>query len=149
MFPLDHRRRYLACSGLSAPLPAMRRLGRQSRQQLLERPAQRQPAAAGGGGVGRGPADPLEPHRLSRGDLRDQRRQVPDLSDPSRLTRPRCGDGAADRGRQDDHGAQRDADVRSAPTFVGIASMPSTTPLSLRAFLLTPYARMPDAPEPG
>ena len=31
-----------------------------------------------------------------------------------------------------------------APTFVGIASMSSTTPLSLRAFLLTPHARMPD-----
>jgi hypothetical protein len=29
-------------------------------------------------------------------------------------------------------------------TFVGIASMSSTTPLSLRAFLLTPHARMPD-----
>ena len=31
-----------------------------------------------------------------------------------------------------------------APTFAGIARMSSTTPLSLRAFLQTPHARMPD-----
>jgi mono/diheme cytochrome c family protein len=31
-----------------------------------------------------------------------------------------------------------------APTFSAIAQMPSTTPLSLRAFLQTPHAQMPD-----
>jgi len=31
-----------------------------------------------------------------------------------------------------------------APTFAAVARMKSTTPLSLRAFLLTPHARMPD-----
>jgi mono/diheme cytochrome c family protein len=31
-----------------------------------------------------------------------------------------------------------------APTFAAIARLKSTTPLSLRAFLLTPHARMPD-----
>jgi mono/diheme cytochrome c family protein len=30
------------------------------------------------------------------------------------------------------------------PTFVGIANISSTTPLSLRAFLQTSHARMPD-----
>jgi|SRR6185437_9487472 len=30
------------------------------------------------------------------------------------------------------------------PTFAGIARMSSTTPISLRAFLQTPHARMPD-----
>src|SRR5579863_7050622 len=38
-----------------------------------------------------------------------------------------------------DHGTSN-----GAPTFSAIAQMPSTTPLSLRAFLLTPHARMPD-----
>lgn len=32
----------------------------------------------------------------------------------------------------------------SAPTFVAIARMKSTTPMSLRVFLLTPRAGMPD-----
>lgn len=31
-----------------------------------------------------------------------------------------------------------------APTFASIAAMPSTTALSLRAFLQTPHQRMPD-----
>jgi mono/diheme cytochrome c family protein len=31
-----------------------------------------------------------------------------------------------------------------APTFAAIARMKSTTPMSLRAFLLTPHPRMPD-----
>jgi mono/diheme cytochrome c family protein len=31
-----------------------------------------------------------------------------------------------------------------APTFTAIARMKSTTPMSLRAFLQTPHARMPD-----
>ena len=31
-----------------------------------------------------------------------------------------------------------------APTFAAVARMTSTTPMSLRAFLLTPHARMPD-----
>jgi mono/diheme cytochrome c family protein len=31
-----------------------------------------------------------------------------------------------------------------APTFTAVARMKSTTPLSLRAFLLTPHARMTD-----
>ena len=30
------------------------------------------------------------------------------------------------------------------PTFAAVARMPSTTPISLRAFLQTPHARMPD-----
>lgn len=30
------------------------------------------------------------------------------------------------------------------PTFAAVARMKSTTPLSLRAFLLTPHARLPD-----
>jgi mono/diheme cytochrome c family protein len=30
------------------------------------------------------------------------------------------------------------------PTFAAVARMPSTTPMSLRAFLQTPHARMPD-----
>jgi len=38
-----------------------------------------------------------------------------------------------------DHGTSN-----GAPTFSAIAQMPSTTPLSLRAFLQTPHARMPD-----
>jgi mono/diheme cytochrome c family protein len=32
----------------------------------------------------------------------------------------------------------------AVPTFPGIARMPSTTAMSLRAFLQTPHARMPD-----
>lgn len=32
----------------------------------------------------------------------------------------------------------------AAPTFSSIARMPSTTEMSLRAFLRTPHARMPD-----
>lgn len=32
----------------------------------------------------------------------------------------------------------------AVPTFAAIAAMPSTTALSLRAFLQTPHARMPD-----
>lgn len=32
----------------------------------------------------------------------------------------------------------------AAPPFVAIARMPSTTEMSLRAFLRTPHARMPD-----
>lgn len=31
-----------------------------------------------------------------------------------------------------------------APPFVAVARMASTTPMSLKAFLLTPHARMPD-----
>jgi mono/diheme cytochrome c family protein len=31
-----------------------------------------------------------------------------------------------------------------APPFVAVARMTSTTPMSLKAFLLTPHARMPD-----
>jgi mono/diheme cytochrome c family protein len=31
-----------------------------------------------------------------------------------------------------------------APTFAAIAGLPSTTPISLRVFLQTPHARMPD-----
>ena len=38
---------------------------------------------------------------------------------------------------------QRGVD-NGVPTFAAIARMPSTTPLSLRAFLLTPHAQMPD-----
>jgi mono/diheme cytochrome c family protein len=30
------------------------------------------------------------------------------------------------------------------PTFAAVAALPSTTPISLRAFLQTPHARMPD-----
>jgi mono/diheme cytochrome c family protein len=32
----------------------------------------------------------------------------------------------------------------AVPTFPAVARMPSTTGMSLRAFLLTPHARMPD-----
>lgn len=32
----------------------------------------------------------------------------------------------------------------AVPTFPSVARMPSTTGMSLRAFLLTPHARMPD-----
>lgn len=32
----------------------------------------------------------------------------------------------------------------AAPTFASIAAMPSTTAMSLRAFLQTPHQRMPD-----
>jgi mono/diheme cytochrome c family protein len=45
------------------------------------------------------------------------------------------------------HLVRRDAPTgisNGAPSFVGIASMSSTTPLSLHAFLQTPHARMPD-----
>lgn len=36
------------------------------------------------------------------------------------------------------------AAATGVPTFQGIANMPSTTTLSLRAFLRTPHVRMPD-----
>ncbi|WP_431270011.1 hypothetical protein [Dankookia sp. P2] len=32
----------------------------------------------------------------------------------------------------------------AAPPFAAVAAMPSTTEMSLRAFLQTPHARMPD-----
>lgn len=40
--------------------------------------------------------------------------------------------------------AQRSAPGDAAPPFAAIAAMPATTELSLRAFLQTPHARMPD-----
>ncbi len=40
--------------------------------------------------------------------------------------------------------AQRLAPGDAAPPFAAVARMPSTTPLSLRVFLQTPHARMPD-----
>jgi mono/diheme cytochrome c family protein len=42
-----------------------------------------------------------------------------------------------------DPAATRGVD-NGAPAFTAIARMPSTTPLSLHAFLQTPHARMPD-----
>ena len=39
---------------------------------------------------------------------------------------------------------QPNALATGVPTFAGIARMPSTTALSLRVFLQTPHARMPD-----
>jgi mono/diheme cytochrome c family protein len=40
--------------------------------------------------------------------------------------------------------SQQGSTSTGAPTFAAVAQMKSTTPLSLRAFLLTPHARMPD-----
>ena len=42
-----------------------------------------------------------------------------------------------------DPAPQRGVD-NGVPAFTAIARMPSTTPLSLRAFLQTPHAQMPD-----
>jgi mono/diheme cytochrome c family protein len=39
---------------------------------------------------------------------------------------------------------QGDGAATGVPTFLGIARMPSTTAMSLRVFLRTPHARMPD-----
>jgi len=40
--------------------------------------------------------------------------------------------------------AQRDGGATGVPTFAAIAQMPSTTTLSLHAFLQTTHGRMPD-----
>jgi len=42
------------------------------------------------------------------------------------------------------HGTLRTPDSRGIPTFVEIARLPSTTALSLRAFLYTSHADMPN-----
>lgn len=39
---------------------------------------------------------------------------------------------------------QADASATGVPTFAGVARMPSTTAMSLNAFLRTPHVRMPD-----
>jgi mono/diheme cytochrome c family protein len=40
--------------------------------------------------------------------------------------------------------ASTEGTSNGAPPFVAVARMKSTTPMSLRAFLLTPHTRMPD-----
>ena len=63
--------------------------------------------------------------------------RTPDLADGKAIAEKWCG-----HCHMTGPGEKRAGDT--APTFAAIAHMPSTTEMSLRAFLQTPHVRMPD-----
>ncbi len=63
--------------------------------------------------------------------------RTPDLADGKAIAEKWCG-----HCHMTGPGEKRAGDA--APTFTAIARMPSTTEMSLRAFLQTPHVRMPD-----